>query len=125
MPLGLKGLSCQTENYTDEQMMSAASYLHRQFLLNLDNFQRDLFYHRRYVHYLINHKSNLDLHIIPTTAIEDLRQEDHALSVLNDRLKTIRERVTTALEMVCTSASLQPQNLSPFDRYSTSQILNK
>ena len=80
--------------------MAAAPYLHCQYLLSLDIFQRDLFYHRRYVTYLIGHKSNLDRYIVPTVFVEDLCQEENALSVLDSRLKAIRERTTTILEMV-------------------------
>ena len=93
-------LTHQNENFSDEKFMAAAPYLHRQFLLNLDIFQRDLFYHGRYVAYLIDHKSDPERYIVPTIFVEDLRQEENALSLLDSRLKAIRERTTTILEMV-------------------------
>ena len=90
----------QNEDYSDAQFMQAASYLHRQFLLNLDIFQRDLFYHRRYVSYCLTHATNPTRYIVPTLFIPDLKQEDNALAVLDLRLKAIRNRTTTILEMV-------------------------
>jgi hypothetical protein len=92
--------------------MSAASYLHRQFLLNLDIFQRDLFYHRRYVGYLIQHKDNLERFIVPTMFLQDLQQEEGALVVLDSRLKAIRVRTTTVLEMVLNITSIEQARLS-------------
>ena len=81
--------------------MEAAPYLHRQFLLSIDIFQRDLAYHRRYVNYLMSKTTNPDRYIAPSIFLADLSQENNALSVLDNRLKAIRERTTTILEMVC------------------------
>jgi hypothetical protein len=102
--------------------MAAAPYLHRQFLFSLDIFQRDLFYHRRYVTYLIGHQSNPDRYIVPTIFLEDLRQEENALSVLDSRLKAKRERTTTILEIV--STELLRGRLLVTDHTDILQILN-
>ena len=76
--------------------------MQRQFLLSLDTFQRDLFYHRRYVSYLITHKHDVlrERFIVPTAFKHDLEQEENALAVLDSRLKAIRHRTTSMLEMV-------------------------
>lgn len=73
--------------------------MHREFILYIDFFQRQLFYHRRYVAYLITHAVNIDRYIIPTLFHADISQENDALQVLDLRLKAVRERTTTVLEM--------------------------
>lgn len=64
----------QVEQFTDEQFMEATEYLHRQFLLNLEIFERDSFYHRLYVSYLINHTTNLERYVVPSLFIPDLTE---------------------------------------------------
>jgi hypothetical protein len=41
----------KNENYDDEDFVKSATFLHRYFLLSIDYFQRQLFYHERYVTY--------------------------------------------------------------------------
>ena len=79
--------------------MDSAIWLHRQFILNLDYYSRQLLYHRRYVTYLTNAPSQKNLCIIPTVFKTDLLQEINALDVADQRLKAIHDR-TSVLETV-------------------------
>lgn len=92
----------KTDTFGDDEILEAVPYLQRHFLLSLDTFQRDLFYHRRYVSYLITDKQSelRERFISPTVFVHDLKQEENALAVLDSRLKAIRNRTTTMLQMV-------------------------
>ncbi|CAO1605019.1 hypothetical protein XANCAGTX0491_008556 [Xanthoria calcicola] len=96
------------EAFDEDQFIEAAPYLHRQFLLYIDYFQRQLFYHQRYVSYLITHVEDVSNNIYPTRLKADVAQANDALKALNLRLGALRERTTTVLEMVLLS------NKSPF-----------
>ena len=80
-------------------MLKVAPQIHREFLLNVHFFQRQITYHQRYVSYLINHAQDTR-HIYPTRFKSEMSQENDALMVLNSRLKAVIDHTTAALEMV-------------------------
>lgn len=80
--------------------MDSATWLHRQFTLNLDYCSRQLLYHRRYVTCLTNAPLQQGLCIIPTVFKTDLLQETNAFDVADERLRAIRDRTTSILETV-------------------------
>ncbi|KAK3171563.1 hypothetical protein OEA41_003647 [Lepraria neglecta] len=87
------------ESFDDAKMLKVAPQIHREFLLNVHFFQRQITYHQRYVSYLINHAQDTRL-IYPTRFKLDMSQENDALMVLNSRLKAVIDHTTAALEMV-------------------------
>lgn len=80
--------------------MKAAGFLGRRFLLNLDYFQRQLFYHQRCINYLTNGPTNGANMILPNYFKKDLLQEANALLVIDGRLAALRDRTTTVLAIV-------------------------
>lgn len=90
----------KTEEAADDQLMDSAQWLHRRFLLNIDNFQRQLRYHRRYVSYLTHAPIQEGLCIVPQIFKRDLGQESDALTVVEQRLTALRDRTTAVLETV-------------------------
>ncbi len=90
----------QNENFEDEEFIDAAPFLHRQFILNIDYIQRQLFYHRRYVTYLIGPATHPETNIMPSIYLQDLVQESDALGFVDLRLKALRDRTTSVLDMV-------------------------
>lgn len=92
----------QNENYCEEEFIESAPFLHREFILNLDYIQRQLFYHRRYVTYLTSPVTHPETHIAPSIYHQDLIQEGDALGFIDLRLKALRNRTTAVLEMVST-----------------------
>jgi hypothetical protein len=69
----------QTEEYKDDDLMDAATWLHRQFIINIDYCLRQLLYHQRFVTYLMNCSSQKGLCIAPSVYKRDLLQEKDAL----------------------------------------------
>lgn len=91
--------------FNDEDFIAAAGFLGRRFLLNLDYFQRQFFYHQRYMHYLTDGPKGQDNMIVPTLFVQDLCQEASALLVIDRRVNALGDGTTTILDTV--SSSLQ------------------
>ncbi|KAL0262803.1 hypothetical protein SLS55_001777 [Diplodia seriata] len=88
------------EELNDDELMDSATWLHRQFILNIDYFQRQLMYQQRYVNYLVNAPSQEGLHIVPGVFKKDLLQESNALIVVDQRLKALRNWTSAILDTV-------------------------
>ncbi len=101
----------KNETFDDEEFITAAAFLHRQFILNLDYIQRQIFYHRRYVTYLISPITHAETNIAPSIYHQDLMQESDALEFVDLRLKALRNRTVSILEMVCYTP---PRNYQQF-----------
>lgn len=80
------------------KFIEAAPYLHREFILYIDFFQRELFYHKRYASYLIAHTAD-PRYLYPTESRPNVSQEYEALTVLHKRMQAVRLRRTTILDL--------------------------
>lgn len=66
----------------------------------IDYIQRQLFYHRRYVTYLTSPITHPETNIVPSIFHQDLVQEGDALGFVDLRLRALRDRTVSVLEMV-------------------------
>ncbi|KAL9608166.1 MAG: hypothetical protein Q9167_006986 [Letrouitia subvulpina] len=99
------------EAFDDDKIITIAPYLHRTFVSYIDFFQRQLFYHARYVSYLLNHTGDSKC-IYPEKFRPDISQENDALKVLDIRLKALRNRTMTMLEMILSLTNIKQTRLS-------------
>ncbi|KAK5159436.1 hypothetical protein LTS14_002578 [Recurvomyces mirabilis] len=97
---------------SDDELMDSATWLHRQFISNLDYFQRQLLYHQRYVTYLMNAPAQEGLCIAPTVFGKDLLQENNALRVVDQRLAALRTQTTAILNTVVNLSAVQQARLA-------------
>lgn len=95
------------ETFEDQEFIDSAGFLHRQYLLSIDYFQRQLFYHERYVTYLIGQVTSQESNIIPTVFRPDFIQEGDALKVVGLRLNALRQRTTAVLDMILNLNSIK------------------
>ncbi len=93
----------QNENFNDQEFIDAAGFLHRHFLVNIDYFQRQFFYHERFLTYLTSPPTHRESMVSPTVFRQDFMQENDAMRPLGLRLGALRTRTTTVLEMVRTT----------------------
>lgn len=70
--LGLLLTQGQSQNFHDDELIEAAEFLGRQYLLNIDYFRRQLLYHQRYINYLTSDIDNRENNIVPTALFTDL-----------------------------------------------------
>ena len=108
-------LEDMNENLDDDEFIAAAGFLHRQYLLSIDYFQRQLFYHERYVTYLISHVKSKDTNIVPSIFMPDFIQEGDALKVVGLRLNALRMRTTAFLDMILNLNSIKQTKIQSQD----------
>ncbi|OBT44090.1 hypothetical protein VE00_04506 [Pseudogymnoascus sp. WSF 3629] len=101
-----------SDNFNDEDFITATSFLGRRFLLNLDYFQRQLFYQQRYINFLTSTLAHKENCIIPRSFSEDLKQEGNALLVVDSRLRALRDRTTTILNTVISLNSISQARIA-------------
>ncbi|KAL9100917.1 MAG: hypothetical protein Q9163_003777 [Psora crenata] len=99
------------ECFDEEEFIEAAPYRHREFLPYIDYSRRQLFYHQRYLSYLVSHAEDIRC-IYPSRFRPDMLQEGDALKVLDSRLMAIRDRTTTVLDMIISLTSIKQARLS-------------
>lgn len=100
-------LEDMNENLDDDEFIAAAGFLHRQYLLSIDYFQRQLFYHERYITYLISQMKIQDPTLVPSVFKPDFLQESDALKVVGLRLNALRMRTTSVLDMILSLNSIK------------------
>ncbi|KAH0543624.1 hypothetical protein FGG08_002062 [Glutinoglossum americanum] len=88
------------DNFGDADFMDAAGFLGRSFLLNIDYLQRQLFYHQRYINYMTSSPAQPASLIVPTSFMQDFHQEANAMLVIDLRLKALRNRTASVLDIV-------------------------
>ncbi|KAL1585693.1 hypothetical protein WHR41_05974 [Cladosporium halotolerans] len=100
-------LEDMNEDYNDEELINAATWLHRQFISNLDYCQRQLLYHQRYITYLTDAPIQEGLFLAPGIFTKDLTQESDALHIMNKRLVNLRSRTTDMLDTVLSLSTVK------------------
>lgn len=68
--------------------------------MDIDFFQRQLFFHTRFITYLLNPPQRAENCIKPSIFLEDFGQEGDAMVVVNLRLEALRKRTEAVLNMV-------------------------
>ncbi|KFY92521.1 hypothetical protein V500_04163 [Pseudogymnoascus sp. VKM F-4518 (FW-2643)] len=106
------GFGLVSDNFNDEDFITATSFLGRRFLLNLDYFQRQLLYQQRYINFLTSMPAYKENSIVPRAFLEDLKQEGNALLVVDSRLKALRDRTTTILNTVISLNSIRQARIA-------------
>ena len=108
-------LEDMNETLDDNEIIAAAGMLHRQYLLSIYYFQRQLFYHERYVTYLTGQVTSKESTITPGVFQPDFQQEHDALKVVGLRLNALRQRTTAVLDMVLSLNSIKQTMLQSQD----------